>query len=220
MSNRATLHWPCGDTQGLFRFSSQGSHKGCPYQMTNRGSHIRSALTGQTPVGCRGNPGGCLGQGHGHRNRNVARWSAGFVGGLVCGFFGCFARPGLAGMGLASRFRLPFGLNDAWPASPASPGRIVRVWPRAPLAGQPLPPAPWAYARLPLPIAQVALARAPLRSGAFSAKSYLFAAMIHTPKALGVERVACVQGQARYRSAVQSSCMIQVRGVFYGLSIG
>ena len=39
MSNRATLHWPCGDTQGLFRFSSQGSHKGCPYQMTNRGSH-------------------------------------------------------------------------------------------------------------------------------------------------------------------------------------
>ena len=99
---------------------------------------------------------------------------------------GLFRPPGVAegGFGVVSGF--PPACDVA--AIPGWPGRIVRVGPRAPLAGQPLPPAPWAYARLPLPIAQVALARAPLRSGAFSAKIFLFATMIHTPKALGVER--------------------------------
>ena len=113
MSNRATLHWPCGDTQGLSVLQPRQPH--------------RSALTGQTPVGCRGNPGGCLGQGHEHRNRNVARWSAGFVGGLVCGFFGCFARPGLAGMGLAS---FPASLRPATlAASPVVPGGLFGLGP-------------------------------------------------------------------------------------------
>ena len=104
MSNRATLHWPCGDTQGLSVLQPR-QPQGLPLPDDQPGQPHRSALTGQTPVGCRGNPGGCLGQGHGHRNRNVARWSAGFVGGLVCGFFGCFARPGLASRFLPTQER-------------------------------------------------------------------------------------------------------------------
>ena len=166
----------------------------------------------------------------------MARWSAG--GGVVvqvpacagttvsllpvvCGVrlrvFGGLARPGLAGAGLAS---FPASLRPAtFTLLPLSPGVLFGSGPgrwRQWLTRQRLGP----LAQLPLPISQVALAGAPLRSGTFNTKLFLFAAMIHTPKAVSVERVPCVQGQARYRSAVQSSCMIQVREVFYGLSIG